>query len=76
MIEVKLPELGEGVETAVIACYHFAVGDSIKPNDDVVEVVTDKAVFNVPSTSSGIIKELCFKEGDVVPVGAPLFKLN
>lgn len=76
MIEVFLPELGEGVEKATVACYHFAVGDVIKKDDDVVEVVTDKAVFNVPSTTGGIIQELCFNEGDEAPVGAVLFKLE
>lgn len=76
MVEVLLPELGEGVEKATVACYHYGVGDAIRENDDVVEVVTDKATFNVPSTSQGIIRELCFKEGEEVPIGAALFKLE
>ncbi|MGE0269062.1 MAG: biotin/lipoyl-containing protein [Candidatus Omnitrophota bacterium] len=76
MVDVLLPELGEGVEKATIACYHHNVGDTIKKNDDVVEVVTDKATFNVPATSDGIIKELCFMEGDEAPIGSVLFKLE
>ncbi len=76
MIEVLLPELGEGVEKAIIACYHFGIGDVIKMDDDVVEVVTDKATFNVPSTANGIIQEICFREGDEAPIGAALFKLE
>ncbi len=75
-MEVKLPELGEGVEKATIACYHFDVGDSVSIDDDVVEVVTDKATFNVPSNSNGIIKKICYKQGDEVPIGAALLTLE
>lgn len=73
MTEVCLPELGEGVDKATIACYHHQLGDQVNLDDDVVEVVTDKATFNVPSTTSGVIKKICFKEGDIADIGAALF---
>ncbi len=72
MLEICLPELGEGIEEATIACYHFAEGDSVQADEDVVEVVTDKATFNVPADQAGKISRLCFKEGDKAPIGAPL----
>ena len=75
-MEVKLPELGEGIEKATIACYHFSVGDQVEVDDDVVEVVTDKATFNVPTHTTGTIKNICYKQGDEVPVGAALFTVD
>lgn len=72
MLEICLPELGEGIEEATIACYHFAEGDRVNAEEDVVEVVTDKATFNVPADESGVIRTLCFNEGDKAPIGAPL----
>ena len=76
MTEVVLPELGEGVSEAIIACYHHKVGDFIEKDDDVVEVVTDKATFNVPATSAGVLKKVYYQEGDKVPVGDKLFALE
>ena len=53
---VTLPELGEGIEKATVACWHYKVGDRVTRDDDVVEVVTDKAVFNVVAGASGILR--------------------
>ncbi|MFH1753448.1 MAG: biotin/lipoyl-containing protein [Candidatus Omnitrophota bacterium] len=72
MVKVKLPELGEDVKSAVISFWHFAVGDTVKESDDLVEMATDKATFNVPSPASGTIKEINCEEGDTVQVGDQL----
>ena len=72
MADITLPELAEGVEKAVVTTWHSAVGDKINEGDDLVEMATDKATFNVPSTVSGTIKKLCFEEGDDVKVGQVL----
>jgi len=76
MFEVCLPELGEGIAEATIACFHYSEGDQVHIDDDVVEVVTDKATFYVPSEHDGTIKKICYKEGDSVPIGSPLFVLE
>ena len=72
MIEVKLPELGEEIEKAIISCLYFKVGDRINEGDDIVELATDKATFNVPATNSGVIKKILVKEGQEVKVGETL----
>jgi len=72
MVELRLPELTEGVNEAVVSFWHFKEGDSIKEGDEVVEMATDKAAFNVPSKASGILKEIAAKEGDTVKVGEVL----
>lgn len=72
MAELRLPELTEGVNEAVVSFWHFKEGDNIKEGDEVVEMATDKAAFNVPSKLSGILKKIVAKEGDTVKVGQPL----
>jgi pyruvate/2-oxoglutarate dehydrogenase complex dihydrolipoamide acyltransferase (E2) component len=69
MAEVVLPELGEGIEKATVSYWHFEVGQEVKEGDDLVEMATDKAVFNVPSTATGILKQKVVQEGEEVKVG-------
>lgn len=76
MVNVVLPELGEGITQATVACFHLKPGDPVRKDDDVVEVVTDKATFNVPSTAEGLINETFCTEGDLVPVGTVLFTVK
>jgi pyruvate/2-oxoglutarate dehydrogenase complex dihydrolipoamide acyltransferase (E2) component len=69
MAELKLPELAEGVNEAVVSFWHFKEGDTIKEGDEVVEMATDKAAFNVPSGFSGVLKKIMAQEGETVKVG-------
>jgi len=72
MNNVILPELGEGIEKAVVACWNYKVGDVIKKDDDIVEVVTDKATFNIACEVRGVVKEILVKEGHEALIGQPL----
>ncbi len=72
MAEFKLPELAEGVNEAVVSFWHFKEGDSIKEGDEIVEMATDKAAFNVPCKISGVLKKIVVREGDTVKVGETL----
>ena len=72
MATVNLPELGEGIETAVVSTWYVKVGDRVKEDDDVVELITDKATFNVSATAGGIVKKILAKEGEEVKIGGPL----
>jgi pyruvate/2-oxoglutarate dehydrogenase complex dihydrolipoamide acyltransferase (E2) component len=72
MANVCLPELGEGIEKATVACWHAAVGDMVSKEDDIVEVVTDKATFNVSAGALGVIKKICVEEGQVAKIGEVL----
>ena len=69
---VILPELGEGIEKATVACWHASIGDQVSKDDDIVELVTDKATFHVPSGALGTIKEIRFHEGQEAKIGAVL----
>jgi pyruvate dehydrogenase E2 component (dihydrolipoamide acetyltransferase) len=69
-VEVKLPDLGEGAgKEATVSFWYFEEGAAIKQDEDLVEMVTDKATFNVPAPAGGVLKEVTAVEGDKVQVG-------
>jgi pyruvate/2-oxoglutarate dehydrogenase complex dihydrolipoamide acyltransferase (E2) component len=72
MAEIILPELGEGISKATIACWHAKVGDSIKEGQEVCEAVTDKASFVIEASSSGRLKCIFVDEGQEAAVGGVL----
>lgn len=73
---VTLPELGEGIATAVVSSCYFKAGDRVQRGDDVVEVVTDKAAFNICAEDSGILEEIFVSEGQEVKIGEKLFRVE
>ena len=68
--EIKIPQISEGVDTAIISEILVAEGDTIEDDQAVVSVETDKATAEVPSTAAGTVKEIKVSEGDEVKVGA------
>jgi len=69
MIQVYLPDMGEHASKATISYWYFERGAMVTQGSDLVEVATDKATFNVPAPSSGILSEIIAHEGDVVSSG-------
>src|SRR5271168_4601961 len=76
MAELKLPELGENITQGTVTKILVKSGDSIKKGQNILELETDKAVLEVPSSSDGVIGEVLIKSGAVVKVGQPIFTLN
>lgn len=72
MANVYLPELGEEIEKAVVSAWFVKVGDKVAQDDDIVELATDKATFNVAATASGVVKKILVLEGQEAKIGAPL----
>ncbi len=70
MAEFKVPELGENVTQGDVARVLVNVGDTITKEQPVVELETDKATIEVPSSVAGVITEIRVKKGDKVKVGA------
>ncbi|HTK99872.1 MAG TPA: dihydrolipoamide acetyltransferase family protein [Pseudomonadales bacterium] len=70
--EFKLPDLGEGTVDAEIVEWKVKVGDQVKEDDVIVDVMTDKANIEVPSPVSGTVLETTGEPGDLVPVGSTL----
>ncbi|MFC2085129.1 2-oxo acid dehydrogenase subunit E2 [Bacteroidota bacterium] len=76
VIEFKLPELGENIESAEITKLLVEPGSKINPDQIVFEIETDKASVEVPSEVEGIIKDVFFKEGDSVKIGEVIFTID
>jgi len=67
--ELKLPQMGESVEEATVSSWLKKVGDTIRVDDILVEVATDKVDSEIPSEVSGVITEILTPEKTVVKVG-------
>jgi pyruvate dehydrogenase E2 component (dihydrolipoamide acetyltransferase) len=74
--EFKLPDIGEGVTEGEIVNWLVGVGDGVKEDQDLVEVMTDKATVTIGAPKAGKIAELKGDVGDVVPVGQVLVVLD
>ncbi|TKC19833.1 dihydrolipoamide acetyltransferase family protein [Robertmurraya kyonggiensis] len=67
--QIKMPQLGESVTEGTISKWLVSVGDKVNKYDPLAEVMTDKVNAEVPSSFSGVIKELIAGEGDTLAVG-------
>ena len=67
-----MPDIGEGVVEGEIVAWKVKVGDKVKLDQPLVEVMTDKATVELPSPRAGTVKQINFKDGDICPVGKVL----
>ncbi|MDE2829645.1 MAG: dihydrolipoamide acetyltransferase family protein [Gemmatimonadota bacterium] len=74
--EFKLPDLGEGVEAGDVVSVLVAEGDTVEIDQSVVELETDKALVEVPSSVAGTITKIHISAGDRVPVGSLLISVE
>src|SRR3984957_19352463 len=75
-IDVKLPDIGEGVTEGEVVRWLVKEGDVVKHDQPLVEVMTDKATVEIPSSADGKVTKLTAKEGQVVKVGGALLSLE
>jgi len=68
-IELKLPELGENIESADVVSILVKEGDAIQKDQGLFEIETDKATIEVPSTQEGVVQKILIKIGDKIKVG-------
>jgi pyruvate dehydrogenase E2 component (dihydrolipoamide acetyltransferase) len=73
LTEFKLPELGENIDQGDLVRLMISPGATITEGQTVMELETDKAVVDVPSTVSGVVKEIRVKEGEKIKVGQVIF---
>ena len=74
--EFKLPDLGEGVEAGDVVGVLVAEGDAVEIDQGVVELETDKALVEVPSSVAGTVTKIHVSAGDSVPVGQVLISVE
>ena len=73
---IKLPDLGEGVTEGEIVGIKVSEGETISMDQILLEVMTDKASMEVPSSIEGTVEKIVAKEGDILSVGAPILTLK
>jgi pyruvate dehydrogenase E2 component (dihydrolipoamide acetyltransferase) len=71
-----VPDLGEGLEEVILLCWRVAVGDGVELNQTLCSVETAKAEVEIPSPYAGRIVEIRGAEGDVLPVGSLLVRVD
>ena len=74
--EFKLPELGENIESGDLVRLMIKPGATITEGQPVMELETDKAVVEVPSSVTGTVSEIRVKEGDKLKVGQVIFTVE
>ena len=73
LFEMKLPSLGEDAgDVATVSFWYAEVGEEVKEADGILEMMTDKATFDVPCPVAGKLVEVRAHDGDKVKVGAVL----
>ena len=75
-IEVKLPELGDGIESGDVLDVLISEGDTIDKDQTICELETDKATVEVPSSHAGTVTKVHVEAGQSIPIGATLLTLE
>ena len=74
--EIKLPNLGENIESGDVLSIFVSEGETVSKDQDLLEIETDKATAAVPSPAAGKILKVLVGEGETVDVGAPIFEIE
>jgi pyruvate dehydrogenase E2 component (dihydrolipoamide acetyltransferase) len=75
-VEIKIPVLGENVDTATVVRILVKPGDKISKDQAIMELETEKASMDLPSSAAGTVKEIAVKEGDEIKVGQTVLTLE
>ena len=76
LVDLVMPKMGESIMEATILKWHKQPGDSVKQDETVLEIATDKVDTEVPSVTEGVLEELLFQVNDVVPIGAVIARIR
>ncbi|MGZ3851595.1 MAG: dihydrolipoamide acetyltransferase family protein [Flavisolibacter sp.] len=75
-VDLVMPKMGESIMEATILKWHKQPGDTVKMDETVLEIATDKVDSEVPSTAEGTLSEVLFNVNDVVPIGAVIARIK
>jgi 2-oxoglutarate dehydrogenase E2 component (dihydrolipoamide succinyltransferase) len=76
LVDLVMPKMGESIMEATILKWHKKPGDSVKQDETILDIATDKVDTEVPSTAEGVIDEILFQENDIVPIGAVIARIR
>ncbi len=74
--QIKLPNLGENIESGDVLSIFVKEGDTVTANQDLMEIETDKATMPIPAPQAGKIVKILVGEGDTVTVGAAIMEID
>lgn len=75
-MELRLPELTETNSEIILTAWHAAEGARVEEGQDVAEVSTDKATFDIPSPCRGVLRKIFTKEGESIFAGETLAEIE
>jgi pyruvate dehydrogenase E2 component (dihydrolipoamide acetyltransferase) len=75
-IDFKLPDLGENIESGDVVDVLVKEGDTIRADQEVIELETEKAVMPVPCPHAGVVRKIHVKKGDTIPVGGTVLTVE
>ncbi|HRP88774.1 MAG TPA: dihydrolipoamide acetyltransferase family protein [Edaphocola sp.] len=76
VVDLVMPKMGESIMEATVLKWHKNPGDTVKLDETVLDIATDKVDSEVPSTAAGTVVEVLFKENDVVPIGTVIARID
>ena len=76
VVDLIMPKLGESIMEATVLKWYKQPGDTVKMDETVLEIATDKVDSEVPSTAAGVIEEILFNVNDVVPIGTVIARIK
>ncbi|MEZ0483936.1 dihydrolipoamide acetyltransferase family protein [Fibrella aquatica] len=76
LIDMVMPKMGESIMECTVITWLKQVGDRVEVDDSLLEVATDKVDTEVPASSTGILKERLVNDGDVVPIGQVIARIE
>jgi 2-oxoisovalerate dehydrogenase E2 component (dihydrolipoyl transacylase) len=74
--QFKLPDIGEGIAEAEIVAWHVKVGDKVEEDQQLADMMTDKATVEMESPVAGVVKSLAGEVGDQIAIGSVLVEIE
>ncbi len=76
LVDLVMPKMGESIMEATVLKWLKNPGDTVKQDETVLEIATDKVDSEVPSTADGVVEELLYQPNDVVPIGSVIARIR
>ncbi|MCG7751040.1 dihydrolipoamide acetyltransferase family protein [Flavihumibacter cheonanensis] len=76
LVDLVMPKMGESIMEATVLKWLKNPGDTVKQDETVLEIATDKVDSEVPSTADGVIEEVLYQPNDVVPIGSVIARIR
>ncbi|MBS1659815.1 MAG: 2-oxo acid dehydrogenase subunit E2 [Bacteroidetes bacterium] len=76
LVDLVMPKMGESIMEATILKWNKQPGETVKQDETVLEIATDKVDSEVPSIAAGVLEEVLYKVNDVVPIGSVIARIR